>query len=261
MHNQLYRRELGGNAITVALKVTVTLNVHFTGSFQGSTGDICGISQSVAHQYIKEVTNALFRWTGDYVCFRTDPDSQAERTIGFGAIAGFPQVQGVINCMHVAIKVPEHQPAAFPTGRASTPTMCNHCKQIMHDCACFLRDRHNAYGWILGDKGYPLRTRLLMPVRNPRVDAEERYNACHWTMRATIEQAFGLLKMRFRCLDQSREAHQYALASPSRIVVVCCVLHIHALQRGESMSMRKVMSGMPPQTMRMWSGKMLRLAR
>ncbi|XP_067909275.1 putative nuclease HARBI1 [Heterodontus francisci] len=268
MQNELYPRGLGGNPVPAALKVTVALNFLSTGSFQGSTGDT-GNSQSAAHWCIKEVTNALFRRARDYMCFQTDLNSQAETAIGFKAMAGFPQVQRIIDCTHVAIKVPEHQPVAFINRKGfhslNVQLVCDHYNQSLfamvgvtktrrhrfkdliplstyvigtnmdHDLQlCFTRllCSHSVIskildqggnipswnqGWILGDKGYPLRTWLLTPVRNPCMDAEEKNNVCQRTTQATIEQAISLLKMRFRWPDRSGGALQCAPARVSRI--------------------------------------------
>ncbi|XP_067915770.1 putative nuclease HARBI1 [Heterodontus francisci] len=230
----------------MALKVTVPLNVRVSGSFLGSIGDMCGISQQPI---------GSSRRAGDYVCFRTDPNYQAERVIVFGASIGLPQVQGVTDYTHVAIKAPAHKTVVFINRKGfhslNVQLICDYRKQILQVLARFLGSCHNAYnlrqfqvpelfwlptclqGWIFGDKSYPLRTWLLTPVRNLRTDAEERYSICHGSTQVSIQQAIGLLKMSFRCKNQSSGALQYALASVSHIVVVSCALHNMSLQRGE----------------------------
>ncbi|XP_067884148.1 putative nuclease HARBI1 [Heterodontus francisci] len=234
-----------GQPMPAALKVTAALNFYASGSFQGSTGDLCGVSQSAVHCWIKEVTDALYRRAGDYVHFRTDADSQAEMAVGFGAIAGFLQVQGVIDCTHVAIKTPKEQSAPYTNRKGfhllNVQLACDHRKCFLQVCAHFpvpgavaVHCPHSPSGWTLGDKGYPLLTWLLTPVRNPSSYAEGHYNACHSFIRTTSEQAINMLKMCFRCLNRSGGALQYAPDSVGRIVVVCCVLHI-TMRRGEAL--------------------------
>ncbi|KAJ1217447.1 hypothetical protein NDU88_005041 [Pleurodeles waltl] len=53
------------------------------------------------------------------------------------------------------------------------------------------------------DSRYANLSWLLIPVRNPRTRAEERYNEAHGRTRRIIERTFGLLKARFRCLHMT----------------------------------------------------------
>ncbi|XP_067908356.1 putative nuclease HARBI1 [Heterodontus francisci] len=215
--------DFGGHPMPVALKITVALNFYTSGSFQGSTEDMCGVCHSVAQCCIKEVTNALFRRAGDYVHFRTDRESQAKRAIGIGVIVGFPQVQGVIDCTHVAIKASMDQPAVFINRKsfhlcnlyATTESASDKCVPTFREAAT----THSYFG----------------TTRNPSNDAEEHYNTCHGSTRATIEQTIGMLKIRFRCLNNSGGALQYVLQKVGCIIVACCILHNIALQRGEAL--------------------------
>ncbi|XP_067865187.1 putative nuclease HARBI1 [Heterodontus francisci] len=244
---------VGGHPMPVALKVTVVLNFYASGSFQASSADMCGVSQASAHHCIKVVTEA--NHANHFINFKMDFASQAETARSFSTIAGFPMVQGVIDCMHVAIRAPAGQSGAFISFHSmNVQLVCDHCKGILRVCPCYPASSHNAFilwksqvpapfsppahlqGWILGDRGYPLKTWLMTPVRIPRNDAEERYNVSQATTRVTIEQTTGLLKMRFRCLNHSGGALQYLPSRVSRIIVVCCALHNLAMERGDSLA-------------------------
>ncbi|XP_067899182.1 putative nuclease HARBI1 [Heterodontus francisci] len=228
---------VGGHPMPVVLKAAMVLNLYASASFQGSTADLCGISQSAAHWCNKEVTNVMFKRARDYVHYRTNLESQMERSIG--ATARFPQVHDVI---HAAIKTPTpasslHQQEEHPLAQCPTVSTWRrkHNTQFLgrsHDAYLLwqyqvpqlLRTPVRLQALILGDKGYLLRT-WDEPTQGCRGDIHgltlSDHRAGHWS-----------LKMQLSCLDRSGGAFQYAPARVLRIVVVCCVLQKLALQRG-----------------------------
>ncbi|XP_067894246.1 putative nuclease HARBI1 [Heterodontus francisci] len=233
--------EFCGHPMPVALKVTVALNFYAFGSFQGSTGGMCGVSQVAAHLCIKEMTNALLKRAGDYVCHRTNPDSQAKWTISFGAIVEFSQVQLVIDLTHVAIKAPMEQPAAFNRKdfhSINVQLVCYHQKHFLQCVPASWEavtiptyfDRMDSRG-----QGLPIEDRATDTGEKPSHSSRGEVQYMHGSTRVTIEQAIGLLTLRFPCLDRSGGALQYAPVRVSRIMVVCCALHNLALQRGEAL--------------------------
>lgn len=82
---------------------------------------------------------------------------------------------------------------------------------------------------ILGDSGYPQRPWLMTPFMavNPGTP-EAVYNQKHMTARVVIENTFGRLKNRWRCLSKDRVLH-YKPAKCAQIIQACCVLHNIAL--------------------------------
>lgn len=56
-------------------------------------------------------------------------------------------------------------------------------------------------GLILSDSGYALKRYLMVPYLTPSNRAEENFNNALCRTRVTIEQAFGILKRRFPCLQ------------------------------------------------------------
>ncbi|XP_067910356.1 putative nuclease HARBI1 [Heterodontus francisci] len=241
----------GGHSMPVAIKITVALKF---GSFQGSTGDMCGASQAAAHHCVKEVTNALFKRADNNVHSEIDPDSQAERALGFRVITGFPQVQGVINCTHMAIKAPMNQSASFINRKGfhsiNVKSVCDHQKGFRQVCAHFSGSSHVAYIFRLSQvpqlfrsphspSGMDSRGQWL-PIEYMPTGACGEILQCsrgeiqHLSQlhQATIEQAIGLSKMRFHCLDRSGGALHYAPVRVSRIFVQSTADHNPALQRG-----------------------------
>jgi len=81
------------------------------------------------------------------------------------------------------------------------------------------------YSLFLGDSGYPLEPWLMTPFRNPDETSEECFfNSKLAKGRVIIEQTFGVLKGRFRCLLAARQLHY----TPTKVVQIfnsCCALH------------------------------------
>ncbi|XP_067845684.1 putative nuclease HARBI1 [Heptranchias perlo] len=271
LQEELLPAGTGGHALPVAVKVTTALNFFASGSYQGAIGGLSRVSRSAAHKCIRQVMDGLFGRMSTNVNFPCNDNNQNERAVRFAFLVGFPQVQGAIDCTHVAIRAPPEQPGVSVNHKGfcsiNVQLVCNHKKKFMQVCAKFPGSRHNAFilrksnipnlflpgnrhklGLQLknselkslelqalaadaGDKGHPLQTCLMINVRNPNNEAQERYNESHMTTRCVIKQAIGILKMRFRCLARSGGALQYSPARVSRMIVVCCVLHNMVQQR------------------------------
>lgn len=77
--------------------------------------------------------------------------------------------------------------------------------------------------YIVADEAFPLRTWLMKPIPRRNLGKEERiFNYRISRARRVVENAFGLLAMKFRCLLSTMPQ------SPERvtkIVMACCILH------------------------------------
>uniref|UniRef100_A0A8C1LQH5 DDE Tnp4 domain-containing protein n=1 Tax=Cyprinus carpio TaxID=7962 RepID=A0A8C1LQH5_CYPCA len=76
-------------------------------------------------------------------------------------------------------------------------------------------------GLLLGDSGYPCRSWLMTPFRNPVGDAQERYNTAQTKTRVIIERTLGQLKRRFHCLHGELRLEP---ARAGRVIIACVVL-------------------------------------
>ncbi|KAH7954065.1 hypothetical protein HPB49_015317 [Dermacentor silvarum] len=85
---------------------------------------------------------------------------------------------------------------------------------------------------ILGDAAYPIREHLLTPFKNygNMTQAKSKYNTCHASTRVVIENAFALLKQRFR---QLRYIEFTTVDKITQFIVGCCVLHNICLDNGD----------------------------
>ncbi|KAJ1208559.1 hypothetical protein NDU88_003943, partial [Pleurodeles waltl] len=60
------------------------------------------------------------------------------------------------------------------------------------------------------DSAYPNRLWLSAPLGNPTTSGEVHFNEAYGRTRKLVEQAFGLLKARFCCLDKTGGALLYS---------------------------------------------------
>jgi hypothetical protein len=74
----------------------------------------------------------------------------------------------------------------------------------------------------LGDSGYALKEWLMTPCnRNIHDPAVLRYNRSHKSTRRIVENAYGILKERFPCLNYMRLNPTYA----GKVIMTCATLH------------------------------------
>ena len=89
-----------------------------------------------------------------------------------------------------------------------------------------LRNRfaNNEFGnscWLLGGSDYSLKKWLMTPFGTPI--CEKKFNLLHQKTRRVIEQAFGVLKSRWRILDHTGGSLCYSPAKVSKIATVLLV--------------------------------------
>lgn len=86
--------------------------------------------------------------------------------------------------------------------------------------------------YLLGDSAYPLREYLLTPFRDygNLSEAERLYNTKFCQTRVKIENAFGVLKSRFR---QLMRLDFHNVESMAKFVISCCTLHNLCIDRND----------------------------
>jgi hypothetical protein len=79
--------------------------------------------------------------------------------------------------------------------------------------------------YILGDGGYPNLSWLIVPYKDigrGLIQQQTYFNLKHSQTRIKVEQAFGLLKGRWRCLLHNLEI---SFEIVSHVITACCILH------------------------------------
>jgi hypothetical protein len=79
--------------------------------------------------------------------------------------------------------------------------------------------------YVLADSAYPGSEHILKPYLFSRANDREkrRFNLRHCRSRQVVEQAFGILKCRFRLLLKTQEVHKQEILQ--LLVLACCTLH------------------------------------
>ncbi|XP_026090023.1 putative nuclease HARBI1 [Carassius auratus] len=250
----LERETMRSHAIPVPLQVLTTLGFLATGSFQRELADRSGISQSSLSRAMPVVWDGIIRMSARYIRFPYDAFDQPNIKMQFAAIAGFPNVIGAIDCTHIAIKAPSEEEFAYVNRKhfhsINVQIICDAQMRLTNIVARWPGSTHDSYiltnsmvgmrlqagrvrdGWLLGDRGYPLKTWLLTPLTNPQTARERRYNNAHSRTRSVVERAIGQLKCRWRCLDRTGGMLLYRPDKVCRIVLACGVLHNVAHRHG-----------------------------
>jgi hypothetical protein len=234
-------------ALPVVIQVCTALRFYSQGAFYRATGDCLNISKASQSRCVFNVSKALTKRVKQFIKF---PKSELELNQikqNFYAIDRMPNVIGAIDGTHIEIKTPLRDIESDYINRKNrhsinVQAVANpnlefinvvikypgrvHDSFIWNNCELKNYLKNNAInGWLLGDSGYPLEKQLMTPFLNPTNESQNRYNRSHIKSRNVIERAFGVLKMRFRCLDRS--AGQLMLCPERCLLVItsCFILH------------------------------------
>ncbi|CAN7977763.1 unnamed protein product, partial [Ixodes persulcatus] len=187
---------------------------------------IFGMAESTLHDIVERVASFLESISTDVIHFPISAQAKLAASAKFEKISGFPRVLGCVDGTYVDTRCPAHKIPSTHTNRHdkksySMQAICDSDRKFLdvflghtgktHDAQAFRRsfvlddlpqicegDKYH----ILGDVAYPLREYLLTPFRNygKLVPDEVNYNLKLSQTRVRIENAFGLLKGRFRQL-------------------------------------------------------------
>nr|CAI5829974.1 unnamed protein product [Callosobruchus analis]CAI5854073.1 unnamed protein product [Callosobruchus analis] len=147
----------------------------------------------------------------------------------FYAIAGFPEVCGAVDGTLLTIDAPRINEPAYVDRHGKHSINCMavcgpdltfyyvsvnwpgsvHDARVLRNSSLFRRMengwRPHPNGVILGDSAYPLKEWLIPPTyEDPLNQAQNNFNRAHKRTRRLIENAFGILKEKFPCLNHLR---------------------------------------------------------
>ena len=245
-------------AITVEKRVAVALWRLATGISYRTVGLTFGIGRCTAMNVKDEFCSALMRRANDFIKF---PKAEAETRQAiqkFQDISHFPQVIGALDGCHIPIKAPNEEPNEYVNRKSFHSIVLQGVadanRKFLHVSTGYAGSIHDARvlrmsslltaiedgdilhsplrriggmqvkPLIVADPAYKLTTWCMKPFPQTRAltDRQRDFNKSLSSARVVVEQAFGLLKGRWRCLlDKLDESVDKV---PSTIIT-CCILH------------------------------------
>ncbi|XP_052814780.1 putative nuclease HARBI1 isoform X3 [Mya arenaria] len=201
------------------IHVLVGLRVLSKGNFLSEVADLHGISKQTASRVLHEFVDAVNR-NIDNIRFQRTQQELAEAKLGFYKRCKIANIVGAVDGTLVPIIAPKDSGEAYICRKGfhaiNVMATCSHDRRFIDIVAKWPGSQHDSSvmntsslkehmeserpGMLLADSGYPLTNSLLTPLANPVTPAEARYNNAQSKGRMVIEQSFGILKGRFRCV-------------------------------------------------------------
>ncbi|XP_067207680.1 putative nuclease HARBI1 [Linepithema humile] len=184
----------------------------------------------------------------DIITFPLTSEEKHTVAENFKKIFGFDRVIGCIDGSYINIRTPAHKSRTTYANRYHTTSIvlqavCDDRKRFLdvftgvpgklHDSRTFklsfLKQNieeicENGSFHLLGDSAYPIREFLMTPYKDfgNLTPSHIKFNEKLSATRVKIENAFGLLKGRFR---QLMLLDFHTVYKMSRFIIACCVLH------------------------------------
>ena len=253
-------------AIPLQKRVAVSLWRLATGNSYRTCGLNFGLPKSTASQIKREFCSILTRKVDEFIKF---PYTEAEARAAIDAfddLGRFPQVIGAVDGTHIPIKAPKDNPNSYYNRKRFHSVVLqgisdSQCRFIdvstgypgrMHDARVFRisrigKDAENGRlpraplmmigqvsvpPLLLGDPAYRVMPYCMKPYPEGQGCTNEKrnFNRHLSSKRVVIEQAFGLLKARWRCLYEEMEDY---ITNVSESIMACCILHNTCINRGD----------------------------
>lgn len=245
-------------AVSIEGRVAVTIWRLATNAEYRTIAELFGLGRSTVGEIVLDTCGAIAdHLLMRYVCF-PQGDRLREVVDGFERQWGFPQVVGAIDGTHIPIIKPDDSASDYFNRKGYYSIIMQAVVDFrgrfldvyigwpgkVHDARVLanstLYKKANAQqllpNWtrslcgvevpllILGDPAYPLLPWLMKPyLENQHSPSDQRhFNYRQSRARMTVENAFGRLKGRWRCLMKRMDVN---IANVPNIVAACVVLH------------------------------------
>lgn len=246
----------GPYSVTPKLKMYMTIWYLSNTVTYRQLANLFGVSKAKAWMSVDNIINWIASIAEEYIHWPT-ADSIQSVNQKFEQKRRIPRVIGAIDCTHVTIKATtEYKTCYFDRNRnysvilqavvdadkKFTNIFCGepgslHDSRVLRRSKLFLEATQNKDNlfpnntFLLGDSAYQNYSWLVTPFkdRGNLTELQHRFNFIHSSTRMVVENAFGLLKGRFRRLLHFTEHKD--LERINKIIISACVLHNLCIQR------------------------------
>lgn len=245
-------------SIPVEKRVAIALWRLATGNSFRTIGLTFGVGRCTAMNIKDEFCAALLRRANEFIKFPKTEDETRKAIQDFANISTFPQVVGALDGSHIHIAAPHDSPNSYinrkkyhsmvlqgvadanykfihvSTGytgsihdarilRMSSLYTAIENNRILNSPISQIGNR-NVKPLLVVDPAYKLTTWCMKPYPQSRgiTPRQQRFNSSLSSARVVIEQAFGLLKGRWRCLLTKLDESVDKVPST---IITCCILH------------------------------------
>ncbi|XP_031350806.1 protein ALP1-like [Photinus pyralis] len=236
-------------AVEPRIKLQITLRYLATGDSFSTLEHMYRIPKSTISKFLPEVLKAIYEGLKDFIKMPTSTNDWAAIAKGFEERWQFPKCCGALDGKHINIQCPNNSHSDFYNYKGYFSTILfalvdhNYCFTYIdigsngrvNDSTVFRNSSLKAaiengsvgfpkWGVIVGDDAFPLKDYLMKPYsRHGRLSNSEKvFNYRLSRARRIVENAFGVLAMRFRIF----RAH--ILLNPEKvddIVKATCAIH------------------------------------
>jgi hypothetical protein len=203
---------------------------------------------------IKRVTNFLIDLAPSVIRFPATEQECQEKAQDFKNICKIDGIVGCIDGTYIPIRTPAKKIRHTYVNRHDETAItlqgiCDAKKRFIdcftgvsskcHDARVydmsFVKEKVSAMGdyyHIIGDAAYPISVNLLTPYNGQLTPLQTNFNKHFCRARVRIENAFGLLKSRFRQLTR---LDMWSVTSMFKFVISCCVLHNLCIDKNDTL--------------------------
>jgi hypothetical protein len=241
----LARSRLG--SISLQNRVAISLARLGTGNYLTMCGDLYGMSEGTASIVVREFCEVIEKHLKPRLLPRLRSECLPAIARKFEELHGIPMILGAVDCSHIAILAPFHDPFSYYNRKGFHST---HLQVIVdsdaliwdydwgmagscHDFTVFQQSKEGRkimrgdYGnyKVIGDAAYLCRPWAWVPFKGSAVELPPfklHWNFCQSSTRMSVERALGILKGRWRILLRKIEM---PLENIGCIVAACVCLH------------------------------------